>query len=92
MPYRIYWISQIIFNKLQLTSGKTLSRALKNDDFWLSLSGTEHQLVGKTIARYHDDFANNCPIPVICDFSHTDHCGNGIYHKKVSFNKVSFNQ
>ncbi len=80
MTRRLFRISQVIFIRLQLSGGKTLARGLKHDVLWMSLSGEEHQIIGKIIARYHSYFAANCPIPVKVNYFYTDKNGNGIYH------------
>ena len=79
MTIRLFRISQIVFNRLQLSGERTLSRGLKHDLLWESLSGKEHQMVGKIIARYNTYFAMNCPVPVRVNYSYTDNNGNGIY-------------
>lgn len=79
MTKKLFETSQIIFNKFQASGARTLSRGLKGDALWLSLSGTEHQMVGKIIAKHHDYFAMRCPIVVKINYSYTDTNGNGIY-------------
>lgn len=79
MTRRLFRISRIVFKRMQVSPGKTLSQGLKGDDLWMSLSGREHQIVGKTIARYYAYFAENCPIPVRVNYKYTDNRGNGIY-------------
>lgn len=79
MQRRIFRLSQIFFIRMQLSGGKTLNKGLQGDALWMSLSGKEHQIIGKTIAKYHEYFAMTCPIPVKVDYSYTDNNGNGIY-------------
>lgn len=79
MTRRLFRLSQIIFIRLQLSGGKTLNEGLKSDALWMSLSGKEHQIIGKIIAKYHTYFAMSCPIPVKVNYSYTDNNGNGIY-------------
>ncbi len=79
MTRRLFRLSWIMFTRLQLTNARTLSQGLKNDILWNSLSGREHQIIGKIIARYNNFFAANCPVTVKINYSHTDNRGNGIY-------------
>lgn len=84
MTRKLFRLSQVVFNRLQASNAQTsntltLNQGLKGDPHWLSLSGTEHQLVGKTIAKHHTYFAMNCPIPVKVNYNHTDKNGRGIY-------------
>lgn len=81
MTKELFKISQIIFNKMQSSGARTLSRGLKKDPLWRTLSGTEHQMIGRIIAKYHDYFAMMCPIDVKINYSYTDMNGNGIYAK-----------
>ena len=79
MTKRLFRLSQVFFIRLQLSSERTLNKGLKEDDLWMSLSGREHQIIGKTIAKYHTYLAMNCPIPVRVNYAYTDNNGNGIY-------------
>ena len=79
MTIRLFFIAQHVFNRLQLSGAKTLNQGLKGDALWMSLSGKEHQMIGKIIAKYHAYFSMNCPIPVKVNYSYTDNNGNGIY-------------
>lgn len=79
MTRKIIRNAQIFFNRMQSSSARTLQEGLKNDELWMSLSGKEHQKIGKTIAKYPTYFAMNCPILVKVNYSYTDNNGNGIY-------------
>lgn len=80
MTIRLFRIAQIVFNRMQLSGAKTLNQGLKGDALWMSLSGKEHQMIGKIIAKYHTYFLMNCRVPTRVDYYYTDNNGNGIYH------------
>ncbi|MBO5373422.1 MAG: hypothetical protein J6A75_12010 [Lachnospiraceae bacterium] len=79
MTRRLFRIAQVVFNRFQTSRARTLAKGLKYDVLWNSLSGREHQIIGKLIARYHNYFAANCPIAIRLNYSYTDDYGNGIY-------------
>lgn len=72
-------LCQVFFNRMQLTSASTLTKGLSDDSLWKNLSGREHQLIGKTIAKYSSLFEGNCPCMVNVSYKYTDNNGRGIY-------------
>lgn len=79
MTRKLFRLAQVIFNRFQASCARTLSQGLKNDLIWNSLSGREHQIIGRIIAKYNDYFVSNCPVCVRAAYSYTDDNGNGIY-------------
>jgi hypothetical protein len=77
--------SMIAFTKVQRqllsvgTQGTKLSKVLEHDLWWRSLTPTEHQQIGRLIAKYNNFFVNNCGAPVRVKYTYTDINGNGIY-------------
>lgn len=43
---RKYRLAQVIFNRFQSSPARTLSKGLKGDLIWESLSRGEHQVIG----------------------------------------------
>lgn len=79
MTRRMFRLSQVVFNRFQQSHARTLAQGLKHDLLWMSLSGREHQVIGKIIAKYNNYFATNCPVSVRVNYNYTDNNGNGIY-------------
>lgn len=83
MNRKWYRLCQVIFNRFQSSSANRLSKGTDGDVLWRSLTGREHQLIGKTIAKYGAAFENNCPVAVKVVYGYTDEYGNGIYNSTV---------
>lgn len=77
--------SMIAFTKVQIlllsfgANEVKLSEILKHDSWWKSLTPTEHQQIGRVIAKYNNYFVRNCRVPVHVQYCFTDKKGNGIY-------------
>lgn len=81
MNKKIWRLCVIAFKKNNTSkrSCNKLNRNLRDDEWWNDLSGTVHQKIGRTIAKYPSYFEENCLVPAKKIYAFTDGNGNGIY-------------